>query len=68
MRQLAVKATDKPTKPSALFTKQARRLNNYFFDVEPDDPIDWASVSIFYGACGLCVGMAIVFMALVIFG
>jgi len=65
---LAVKATDKPTKPGALFTKQARRLNNYFFDVEPDDPIDWASVSIFYGACGLCVGMAIVFAALVIFG
>jgi len=61
---LAVKATDNPSKA----TKQARRLNDYFFDVEPDDPIDWASVSIFYGACGLCVGMAIIFAALVIFG
>ena len=67
MEQLAVKATDKPskaTKPGALFTK----ANDYFFDVEPEEPIDWASVSIFYGACGLCVGMAIVFAALVIFG
>jgi len=49
-------------------TKQARRLNDYFFDVEPGEPIDWASVSIFYGACGLCVGMTIIFAALVIFG
>lgn len=54
----------KPTKPNALFTK----LNDYFFDVEPEEQIDWASVSIFYGVCGLSGVMATVFLALLIVG
>jgi hypothetical protein len=37
-----------PQKKNAV-TRAFHALNTYFFDVEPDEPIDWASCAIFYG-------------------
>lgn len=39
-------------------------LNDYFFDVDPGEPIDWPSVAIFYG-CNVVivlVGLTVVFI------
>lgn len=39
-------------------------LNYYFFDAEPDEPIDWASVAIYYGSLALSVGVSIALLLL----
>jgi hypothetical protein len=43
-------------------------LNLYFFDVQPDEPIDWASCIIYYGflAFSIALGIALTVFNLVV--
>lgn len=37
-----------------------RGVNEFFFDIEPEEPTDWLSVTLFYGVCGLAVFKSVV--------
>ena len=42
------------------------RVNNYFFDIEPDDPVDYAGAIIFYGSISAILLTGITVAAVVI--
>lgn len=42
-------------------------LNDYFFDVDPDEGADVLGACLFYGACVFAAGMGITFGTLAIF-
>lgn len=44
------------------------KLNEYFFDIDEGDSMDWQAVVLFYGVCSMGVIMAAALLALLIVG